>query len=54
MSDMVLHHADIDPHRAQGGYYECQSCGTRTTSEQRLETCHDCGGDVQNIAVPRE
>lgn len=51
---MVLHNASIDPHRREDGYYECRSCGGRTTSERRLETCPDCGGDLRNIAVARE
>jgi Zn finger protein HypA/HybF involved in hydrogenase expression len=51
---MVVHNASIDPHRSEHGYYECQSCGGRTTSDRRLETCPTCGGDVRNIAVARE
>jgi DNA-directed RNA polymerase subunit RPC12/RpoP len=51
---MVVHNAAIDPHRNDGGYYECLSCGTRVTSDSRLETCTDCGGEVHNIAVARE
>lgn len=51
---MVVHNAAIDPHRSEQGYYECFSCGTRTTSDGRLETCADCGGEVHNIAIARE
>ncbi|WP_152040966.1 rubrerythrin-like domain-containing protein [Salinigranum salinum] len=51
---MVVHNASIDPHRSTRDYYECRSCGARATSERRLETCPDCGGDVRNIAVARE
>ena len=51
---MVVHNASIDPHRGGRGYYECLSCGSRVTSDSRLETCADCGGDVRNIAIARE
>ncbi|WP_372911248.1 rubrerythrin-like domain-containing protein [Salinigranum sp.] len=51
---MVIHHADIDPHQSEHGYYECLSCGARTTSEDRLGRCVDCGGDVHNIGIARE
>ncbi|WP_136602544.1 rubrerythrin-like domain-containing protein [Salinigranum halophilum] len=51
---MVLNNADIDPHRNEHGYYECLSCGTRTTSDDPLGRCVDCGGEVRNIGVARE
>lgn len=51
---MVVHNAAIDPHRSEHGYYECLSCGIRTTSESRLGRCADCGGDVRNISIARE
>lgn len=53
---MVVHNAAIDPHRSEreNGYYECLSCGSRVTSESRIERCADCGGDVHNIGIARE
>lgn len=51
---MVLHNASIDPHTAERDYYECRSCGERTVSDERVETCTDCGGDLRNIGVARE
>jgi Zn finger protein HypA/HybF involved in hydrogenase expression len=51
---MVVHNASIDPHRCEHDYYECHSCGARTTSEERIERCPDCGGEVHNIARARE
>jgi Zn finger protein HypA/HybF involved in hydrogenase expression len=51
---MVVHNGDVDPHRSDRGYYECRSCGARTTSDRRLEICPDCGGHLQNLAVSRE
>ena len=37
------------PHR-----YECRSCLTVVTDEERLSTCPDCGGRMKNVSVPRE
>lgn len=51
---MVLNNTDLDPYTADRGYYECHACGSRTTSEQHVGACPDCGGTVRNIAVARE
>jgi Zn finger protein HypA/HybF involved in hydrogenase expression len=51
---MVPNNADIDPYSPELNYFECRDCGTRTTSENRLTTCGACGGQLENIAVPRE
>jgi rubrerythrin len=49
--DMVY----TDPYEPDRGYYECPSCGTRTTSDAPIASCpDDCGGSVRNLAVPRE
>ena len=54
MCDMVLYNSVIDDYRPREGYYECVACGTRVVSDDHLPSCPDCGGDVRNIAVPRE
>lgn len=51
---MVLHNTKLDPYRPERGYYECRSCGNRTTSERHVATCPECDGAVRNIAVARE
>ncbi|MFC6726853.1 rubrerythrin-like domain-containing protein [Halobium palmae] len=51
---MVLHNATVDPYSPERGYFECLDCGTRETSEGLISECADCGGEVRNIAVPRE
>ena len=51
---MVPHHSAIDPFSPETNYFECVDCGNRTPSNKRLTTCEDCGGTLQNIAVPRE
>ncbi len=44
-----------DPYDPPSGYlYECQECGARTWTEERLGTCRECDGVVKNLAVPRE
>jgi rRNA maturation endonuclease Nob1 len=44
-----------DPYTPTGVYiYECVVCGGRTESESRVGECDCCGGEVRNIAVPRE
>jgi rRNA maturation endonuclease Nob1 len=44
-----------DPYTPDGVYiYECVSCASRIESEQRVGRCESCGGEVRNIAVPRE
>jgi len=51
---MVPNNAEIDPFSPETGYFECVDCGKRETSDERLTTCADCSGHLQNIAVPRE
>ena len=51
---MVVHNSAIDPHKSDHGYYECLSCGTRSASGDRKETCGGCGGELRNIAIARE
>ncbi len=46
--------ANVDPYSPEVGYFECLECSRRTTSDNRLTTCTDCGGQLRNIAVPRE
>lgn len=51
---MVLNNASVDPYSPNRGYFECLDCGNRETSEETLTECDDCGGELRNIAVPRE
>ena len=51
---MVHNNADIDPFSPEMGYFECVDCGKRKMSDERLTTCTGCGGQLQNLAVPRE
>jgi len=44
----------VDPYTPEMGYFECVECSRRTTSDKRLTTCEKCGGQLRNIAVPRE
>jgi hypothetical protein len=44
----------VDPYTADDCCFECQHCGSRTRSEERLHECPSCGGVVKNIAVTRE
>jgi Zn finger protein HypA/HybF involved in hydrogenase expression len=41
---------DNEPRR----YYECNDCQERTVTDEYLDSCPGCGGNVTNIAVPRE
>jgi ribosomal protein L37E len=44
-----------DPYEPPGEYhYECRECGGRSWSDERLGACPECGGAVENLAVPRE
>ncbi len=44
-----------DPYTPKGAYiYECTVCAERIESTERIGECSECGGTVQNIAVPRE
>jgi Zn finger protein HypA/HybF involved in hydrogenase expression len=49
-----MRHNLTDPHTPERGYYECRTCTHREASEDRLTACSACGGDVRNLAVPRE
>ncbi|WP_155120563.1 rubrerythrin-like domain-containing protein [Haloprofundus marisrubri] len=51
---MAIYNAPVDPYSPERGYYECLTCGSRETSTDHLTTCSSCGGDVRNLAVPRE
>lgn len=51
---MTLNNAEVDPYSPERGYYECLVCGERRTSDEPVSVCESCGGDVRNIAVPRE
>jgi len=44
-----------DPYDPPGEYLqECLDCGCRTHTEERVGACPDCGGELRNLAVPRE
>ena len=43
-----------DPYTPDREYYECRECGSRHVSEERELECEECGGQLRNIAVPRE
>jgi len=44
-----------DPYDPPSGYlYECRECGARSWTDKRLGACGECGGDLENLAVPRE
>jgi predicted nucleic acid-binding Zn ribbon protein len=44
-----------DPYDRPSGYlYECLECGARSWTDERVGTCADCGGELRNLAVPRE
>jgi rRNA maturation endonuclease Nob1 len=51
---MIPNNADIDPFSPETNYFECIACGKREISDKRLTICKGCGGQLQNIAVPRE
>ncbi|QZY00415.1 rubrerythrin-like domain-containing protein [Halobaculum rubrum] len=34
--------------------FECRECSARTEAEHSPGTCSECGGDLQDISVPRE
>lgn len=34
--------------------YECVDCGHRIEADERPGECPECGGEMQNISVPRE
>ncbi|SEO82287.1 hypothetical protein SAMN04487948_105336 [Halogranum amylolyticum] len=51
---MVLHNTALDPYTPERRYYECRSCGHRTTSPTHVATCPECDGEVHNIGVARE
>jgi rRNA maturation endonuclease Nob1 len=44
-----------DPYDPPGEYlHECRECGQRAWTESRIGECDDCGGEVKNLAIPRE
>jgi len=51
---MFAHMHGIDPYSPGTSVYECQECGDRTEASDHVAACPTCGGDVRNIAIPRE
>ncbi|MFC4356593.1 rubrerythrin-like domain-containing protein [Halobium salinum] len=51
---MAINNTTVDPYSPKRGYYECYDCGERETSVDSRTECESCGGEVRNIAVPRE
>jgi Zn finger protein HypA/HybF involved in hydrogenase expression len=46
---------ESDPYNASGkDVYECWDCLKRVESKTATTACPECGGAVQNLAVPRE
>jgi Zn finger protein HypA/HybF involved in hydrogenase expression len=43
-----------DPYTPDARRYECWDCSDRERSEAAVGACRTCGGDVYNVAVPRE
>ncbi|WP_435064603.1 rubrerythrin-like domain-containing protein [Halobaculum sp. EA56] len=44
-----------DPYQADTvRVFECRRCSTRVEAEHSVGKCPDCGGDLQDISVPRE
>jgi rRNA maturation endonuclease Nob1 len=44
----------IDPYQPEGSVYECVVCNRHFRTDDHLASCEGCGGDLRNIAVPRE
>nr|WP_299263712.1 rubrerythrin-like domain-containing protein [Halorientalis sp.] len=44
----------IDPYKPGESVYECVSCSRQIRTDGHLSSCEECGGEVRNIAVPRE
>jgi len=51
---MTVDSTTLDPYSADRGYFECRDCANREVASERLTECPDCGGQMRNIAVPRE
>lgn len=51
---MVVHNSKHEPDSTDQRYYECYDCGTRTTSDEHVAVCPECGGLMKNITVARE
>lgn len=43
-----------ESYEADGGTYECNGCRHRERADSYPGTCPECGGEMRNIAVPRE
>lgn len=43
-----------DPYAPDQKRFECPDCSYRKTADSHKPTCPHCGGDMRNIAVPRE
>lgn len=43
-----------DPYTPEQKQFECRECTYRVVQESHQPRCPNCGGDMQNIAVPRE
>jgi hypothetical protein len=45
----------MDPYTPTDSEYECVECHNRITTEDDFHgVCPGCGGEMKNIAVPRE
>ena len=45
--------SDPAPCAEEEDLYECRDCLTRLCSSQRLTSCPDCGGEMENLSTPR-
>ncbi|MFB6184250.1 MAG: rubrerythrin-like domain-containing protein [Haloarculaceae archaeon] len=43
-----------DPYSPEESHYECLDCHARIVTDGHVDVCEECGGEVRNIAVPRE
>jgi hypothetical protein len=43
-----------DSYESSGATYECNDCLHRQPTDEFPGDCPECGGEVRNIAVPRE
>jgi len=46
-------HSDPAPCSEGEDLFECRDCLTRLCSENRLTSCPDCGGRMENLSKPR-
>ena len=46
---------EVDPYEREPPFiYECVDCGTRTEADCQPGRCPGCGGQLQDLTVPRE